>query len=75
MSYLEIQAGCPVCGNELTVGVGADAADPDVGILFPGFYGQLVEQAECACPLTEEQLDAISEEYYTEREQDCPNCP
>lgn len=65
----EREVECPLCGAEMTVGLGVDAADPDVGIMSDGFWGVVVEQS-CECKPTEKSLDAMSEEYYTGLEAD-----
>lgn len=60
----ELDVDCPLCGFEMTVKLGVDEADPDVGIMSDGFWGVVIEQS-CECKHSEKSLDAMSEEYYT----------
>jgi hypothetical protein len=66
---IEREVDCPLCGAEMTVGLGVDVADPNVGIMSDGFWGVVVEQL-CKCKPTEQSLDAMSEDYFTGLEAD-----
>lgn len=65
----EREVDCPLCGTEMTVKLGVDEADPNVGIMSDGFWGVVVEQS-CKCKPTEAEMDAMSEDYYKDLEAD-----
>ena len=62
---MNLETECPICGAAMTLTVGIDPADPDVGIMSDGFWGVVAEQT-CQCQPTDQQLDAMSEDHYHE---------